>query len=155
MGNRLRRLARDERGMSLVYICVGFMAFLTATTLAIDVGMFMTARSQSQNSADGGALAVATALAFDSFTVHTATGPAVLSALDTSRANKVISQTVSVGPTNVEFLNGPAGIQNRVKVTVFRDSDHGSSIPTLMGQFFGVSTFSIFATATAEASPAN
>src|SRR5215470_13279004 len=98
MGNRLHRLARDERGFSLVYICVGFMAFLTATTLAIDVGMFMTARSQSQNSADAGALAGATALAFDSFTDHTAAGPAVSSALDTARANKVISQIPSVGP---------------------------------------------------------
>ena len=36
----------------------GFMAFLAATTLAIDVGMYMVARSQAQNSADAGALGV-------------------------------------------------------------------------------------------------
>src|SRR5262249_46528716 len=121
----------------------------------IDVGMFMTARSQSQNSADAGALAGATALAFDSFTDHSVGGPAVSSALATARPKPVISQVPSLGPNNGEFLNGPSGLQNRVKVTVFRDSDHGSQIPTLMGQFFGVSTFSIFASATAEASPAN
>jgi Flp pilus assembly protein TadG len=39
---------------------MGFMAFFAASTLAIDVGMFMTARSQAQNAADAGALAGAT-----------------------------------------------------------------------------------------------
>ena len=43
--------------MSFVYVGMGFMAFLSATTLAIDVGMFMTARTQAQTSADSGALA--------------------------------------------------------------------------------------------------
>src|SRR5262245_15420264 len=155
MRNRLLHLRDDERGFSYVFVAAGFMAFLTATTLAIDVGMFMTARSQSQNSADAGALAGATSLAFDSFTDHSPTGPAVSAALSTSLKNKVISGNVSVGPTNVEFLNGTGGLQNRVKVTVFRDTDHGSSIPTLMGPLFGLSQFSIDATATAEASPAN
>ena len=51
----LTRLHRDERGMSFVFVGMGFMAFLAATTLAIDVGMFMTARSQAQTSADSAA----------------------------------------------------------------------------------------------------
>jgi len=42
-----RRLA-DETGMSMVFVSVGFMAFFAATTLAIDVGLFMTARTQAQ-----------------------------------------------------------------------------------------------------------
>ena len=57
MLTRLRHVRRDERGMAFVYVGLGFMGFLAATTLAIDVGMFMTARSQAQNSADAGALA--------------------------------------------------------------------------------------------------
>ena len=69
MRNRFQHLRRDERGMSLVFVGASLMAFLTATTLAMDVGMFMTARSQSQNSADAGALAGATALAFDRFRI--------------------------------------------------------------------------------------
>ncbi len=44
MTNRLTRRHRDERGMSFVFVGMGFMAFLAATTLAIDVGMFMTAQ---------------------------------------------------------------------------------------------------------------
>ena len=60
--NRLRRLSDDESGMSYVFIGMGMMAFLSASMLAIDVGMLMTARSQAQNSADAGALASAVAL---------------------------------------------------------------------------------------------
>ena len=51
---RLRHLRRNERGMSLIFVGGGLIAFLSATTLAIDVGMLMTARSQAQNSADAG-----------------------------------------------------------------------------------------------------
>ena len=59
---RIRHMRDDERGMSVVFVCVGLMSFVAATTLAIDVGMLMTSRSQAQNSADAGALAGATAL---------------------------------------------------------------------------------------------
>ena len=52
MPSPLQRLRHDERGMSFVFVGAGFFAFLAATTLAIDVGMFMTARSQSQTAAD-------------------------------------------------------------------------------------------------------
>ena len=64
---RLNRLHRDERGMSFVFVGMGFMAFMAATTLAIDIGMLMTARTQAQTSADAGALAGALALAFDDY----------------------------------------------------------------------------------------
>jgi Flp pilus assembly protein TadG len=155
MWNHLRRLGRDERGMTFVFVGLSFVAFLAATTLAIDVGMFMTARSQAQNSADAGALAGATALAVDSFTDHTASGPAVQSAVTTALANQVIAHNVSIGPGDVQFLNGPSGLQNRVKVTVYRTAARSNSLPTLMGQLFGVSQVDVLATATAEASPAN
>ena len=67
--------------MSYVFVGLGFMAFLSASMLAIDVGMLMTSRNQAQNSADAGALAGATALVFDSFTDGAPTGPVVTSAL--------------------------------------------------------------------------
>ena len=57
---RIEKLRRDEKGMTYVFVGLGFMAFLSASMLAIDVGMLMTARSQAQNSADSGALAGAT-----------------------------------------------------------------------------------------------
>src|SRR5881409_501343 len=115
MLTRLRHLRRDERGMSFVYVGMGFMAFLSATTLAIDVGMFMTARTQAQTSADSGALAGAVALVFNSWDDRTTSGPAVQSALNASRSNQVISGQVSVTPPDVTFPLDPAGQPNRVK----------------------------------------
>ena len=152
---RLQRAAREEAGFSLVFVGLGFMAFVAASMLAIDVGMLMTARSQAQNAADAGALAGATSLAFDSWDDRSATGPIVVHAIATAQANKVIGQTVSVGPADVSFPTDPSGAANRVRVWVYRDAAHGNAVSTLVAQYFGIKTANISAVATAEASPAN
>jgi Flp pilus assembly protein TadG len=159
MQDRIQHLYRDERGMSFVYVGMGFMGFLAASTLAIDVGMFMTARAQAQNAADAGALAGAVALAKDSFTDRSTSGPAVQSAMNTAQANKVMGKSPTVLLSDVTFPTGPTGQPNRVQVQVFRSASHGdaapNAVPTLMGSLFGVKTVNISATATGEASPAN
>ena len=146
---------RDEAGMSLVFVGMGMMAFLSASMLAIDVGMLMTARNQAQNSADAGALAGATALALDDYDDHSPTGPAVTSAITTGKANQVMGAVVSLNVSDVQFLNDPAGQPNRVKVTVYRRASRGNPISTLIARYFGMATADIGATATGEASPAN
>ena len=118
--NRLQHLRRDERGMSFVFVGVGFLAFVAATTLAIDVGMFMTARSQAQTAADAGALAGATALVFNDYDDRSAGGPVVQSAIKTALFNDVMFSSVSVGPADVLFPIGPGGVSNRVRVNVYR-----------------------------------
>ncbi len=148
-------LQRDERGMSLVFVAVGFMAMLSATTLAIDVGMFMNSRSQAQNAADAGAHAGAVALVFNSFTDRTPTGPAVMSAINAALANQVGGQPVSVLPEDVTFPNDPSGQPTRVAVHVFRTAARSNPVPTLMGTFFGVQRVDVDAIAIAEASAAN
>jgi hypothetical protein len=155
MRNRLQHVHRDEQGMSLVFVSVSFMALLSATTLAIDVGMFMNSRSQAQNAADGGALAGAVALAYNSFTDRSSGGPAVQSAINTAKANLVAGDAPSVLPEDVTFPNDPSGKPTRVAVQVYRTVARNNPVPTLMGTFFGVQRVNITATATAEASPAN
>src|SRR3954470_10074074 len=125
MRMNLRHLAAGERGMSLVFVCAGMLAMLSATTLAIDVGMFMTARSQAQNAADAGAHAGAVALAFNSFTDRSSTGPAVLSAINAAKTNQIMGAAPSVGPANVTFPTDPSGAADRVKVDVFRSAATG------------------------------
>jgi hypothetical protein len=151
---RARRLL-DETGMSLVFVSLGFMSFFAATTLAIDVGLFMTARAQAQNSADAAALAGAGALVYNSFTDRTPGGPAVQSAISTGLRNKVIGGNVSINPADVTFPLGPTGRNDRVQVWVYRTTARGNQIPTLIGPVFGINDFDINATATAEAAPAN
>lgn len=153
--SRVQRIHRDERGMAFVFIGLGFMAFLAASTLAIDVGMLMTARSQAQNAADAGALSGAVALYYDSFTNRSANGPVVTSAVMAARANRVMGNDVSVQPADVTFPNDPSGQPTRVRVSVFRTAGRSNPVATLVAAYFGQPTANITATATAEASPAN
>jgi Flp pilus assembly protein TadG len=155
MRTRIQHLRRDERGIAYMYIGLGFMAFIGATTLAVDVGMLMTARSQAQNAADAGALAGAIALVYNDFDDRSASGPAVQSALGAARANQVMSGTVAVEPSDVTFPTGPTGLNNRVHVNVFRTAQRTNPLPTLMARLFGQNTVDINAGATAEASPSN
>jgi Flp pilus assembly protein TadG len=152
---RFRHLRHDERGMSFVFVGIGFFAFLTATTLAIDVGMFMAARNQAQNSADAGALAGAIALGFNSYSDRSPSGPAVQAAINAAHANQVIGGQVSILSDDVTFPLSPSGQSNRVMVWVRRTTERSNPVPTLMGTVFGLNTVDIAATATAEASPAN
>jgi Flp pilus assembly protein TadG len=154
MGRDTRKL-RGEEGMTYVFVAFGFMAFLGASMLAIDVGMLMTARAQAQNSADAGALAGATALARDDYDDRSATGPAVTNALLAARLNQVMAANVDVKPSDVRFLNNPAGLNNRVQVTVYRTAARGNPLSTLIARYFGMATAGVGAVATAEASPAN
>lgn len=153
--NRLERLRRDEAGMSYVFVGMGMMAFLSASMLAIDVGMLMTARNQAQNSADAGALAGATALLFDNYEDRSAGGPAVQSAIAAAASNQVMKGTVSVTPDDVEFPLDPSGEPTRVRVTVRRTASRDNPVSTLVARYFGVANSDIAATATAEVSPAN
>ena len=155
MRNRIQHLRRDERGMTMAFVAMGFMAFLTATTLAIDVGMYMSARSQAQNAADAGALAGAIALGFNDFDNRNVGGPAVSAALSAAQANAMIGEAPSVLATDVTFPNDPAGNPTRVKVSVYRNSERDNEIPTIFGKIFGVDSVNIAATATAEASQAS
>jgi Flp pilus assembly protein TadG len=152
---RIERLRRDESGMSYVFVGLSMMAFISASMLAIDVGMLMTARSQAQNSADAGALAGATALVYDSWDDRTPTGPAVTNAINAAKANTVMGRDVAITSADVEFPNDPAGEPNRVKVTVRRTESTGNPVSTLIAQYFGIATADVVATATAEAADAN
>lgn len=152
---RRQHVRNDERGFAFVFVGMGFIAFLAATTLAIDVGMFMTARTQAQTSADAGALAGAVALVVNDFSNRSTSGPAVQSGINAALANQVIGKSVSVLPADVTFPNDPSGQPTRVQVNVFRTAGRSNAVPTLMGSLFGVTSVDITATATAEASPAN
>ena len=153
--SRLRKLARSDEGFSLTFVALGFMAFLAVSMLAIDVGMLMTSRNQAQNSADASALAGATALVFDDWNDRTPSGPAVRNALAAAGQNQVMSGNVAIAPSDVVFLADPAGNNDRVQSTVYRDAAHRSALSTLVAQYFGIATVDVNATATAEATPAN
>lgn len=124
--------------MTYVFIGLSMMAFISASMLAIDVSMLMTARSQAQNSADAGALAGATALVYDDWNDRTPSGPAVTSALRAATGNNVMGANVSVRSGDVTFPNDPAGQPNRVKATVYRTASRSNPVSTLIAKYFGL-----------------
>ena len=140
----------DERGMVLVFVGMGLLAFMSATMLTIDVGMFMVARTQAQTAADAGALAGAVALVFDDFDDRSASGPAVQNAVVAAQSNQVMRQAVSVTPADVTFPT-----QERIRVDVYRTSGRANPVSTMIAPIFGVPNVDIRATATADAVPAN
>ena len=151
MGPR-RRNWRDERGMTLVLVGVGMVAFLAATMLSVDVGMMMVARTESQKAADAGALAGAVALVFDNWTDRSASGPAVQSAIAaaTSANNKVVNQLGSTIPADVTFPQ-----IDRVRVEVHRTTARGNPLTLFLGPMFNVDTANVGAVAVAEVTPAD
>lgn len=153
--NRLRRWRDDERGMSMLYVTTGFLAFFVATTLAIDVGMLTTARGQAQNAADAGALAGAIALALDDWDDRSPAGPAVQAAVNAALENTVIGGSVAVEPSDVTFPVAPNGEANRVRVAVYRTAARSNPLATFIAAIFGIDTADIIAAATAHAAPAN
>ena len=149
---KFRRSLRDERGMTFVLVGASMLAFLSATMLAVDVGLFMVARTQSQVAADSGALAGAVALAFEDFDNKSATGPAVLNAIAaaTSTVNPVINEQTSVIPADVTFPT-----VDRIRVRVERSTARGNPLSTFLAPLVGINTVDIGAVATAEVTPAN
>jgi hypothetical protein len=149
---RLQTRLRDERGMTLVMVATGMIAFLSATMLAVDVGMMMVARTESQNAADAGALAGAVALGFDDYEDRSATGPAVINAIaaGTAADNSVMNAQTSVLPEDVTF---PA--IDLIRVRVQRSGIRGNAVATFFAPIFGIDTIDVGAEATAQVSPAN
>src|SRR5688572_22494231 len=143
---------RDERGMTLVFVGLSFVALMSCAMLAVDVGMMMVARSQSQNAADAGALAGAVALVFNDFDDRSATGPAVQSAIvaATSTSNQVVNQQASVIPADVTF---PA--IEKVRVRVERSTGRENPLLLFIGPMFGLDSVDVGAVAVAEVVPAD
>src|SRR5688572_22847564 len=149
---RLPTRRRDEQGMTLIMVATGMMAFLSATMLAVDVGMLMVARTEAQNAADAGALAGAVALGYDDYDDRTAAGPAVTNAIaaGTAAENGVMNKNASVLAEDVTLPT-----INQIRVRVQRSSARGNPLTTFFAPIFNINTGDVGAIATAEVSPAN
>src|ERR1043166_1987618 len=116
-----------ERGAILVHTAISILMLTAFTAFVVDYGVLWVARGQAQNAADAGALAGATALAFDDVTnppsttvpLHSATwaarGGAEEAGWPTTAplADPVWSaQTGSSSAINVSFVC-PAGFSGR------------------------------------------
>jgi len=148
----------SERGAILVHVAVALLMLVALSAFTVDRGMYWVGRGQSQNSADAGAIAGAIALAYDSATDTSDTGPAKLSAWTTARANLVVDKLPAINVTDdITFVDCPDGTAAPacIRVDVYRDLAHGNALPTWFGNLVGVTSQDTRATATAEAGGAN
>jgi hypothetical protein len=142
----------SARGAILVQVGVGIFVVMGFAAFVIDYGVLWTSRRQAQNAADAGALAGATARAFDETTdPPSSTGAAHQSAVKTAQANLVFGQVPGVAATwdCPPFESG----RRCVQVNVFRDGANGGSaspLPVYFAHVFSaVTSQSVRATATA------
>lgn len=136
----------DERGAALMIAAGSMVALVSAVALAVDVGMLTVARTESQQVADGAALAGAGALILAPDNVEFARAEAIaFSARNQIRGAQAV---VLPGDVNVDVN------LDRVTVTVVRTQARGNPLGTFFARIFGVNSVNVVTDATAQASPA-
>lgn len=156
------RLA-SEHGAIVIQTGVAILVLSAFAMFIVDYGALWVSRHQAQNSADAGALAGATALAFDDFDDRTDTGPAKVAAQTFAQANKVFGETPDVQmASDVRFYaDAPAAFpascatDDCVRVDVYRNQARGNPLPTFFGWLVGVTNQGTRATAIAQAAAGN
>jgi len=136
----------DQRGAVMVIVAGSMIALLSAVALAVDVGMLTVARTESQQVADGAALAGAGALILSPDNVSFAKSEAI----------KFSQQNEIRGDQAIVLLDDVVvdTVRDRVTVHVVRTQERGNPVGTFFARIFGVNTVNISTYATAEASPA-
>ena len=98
MRSRLQFDPLNERGAVVIHVAFALLALTMLSAFVVDYGELLVSRGQAQNAADAGALAGAVALAYNSYTDRSVTGPAVQGAINTGKANLVNRGAVSILP---------------------------------------------------------
>ena len=93
-----QRTVNGERGAILAQVAISMLMLMGFAAFVLDYGVVLVSRGQAQNSADAGALAGATARAFDDVTNPPPAGGVVeLAATDVAQDNLVWNSAGSVG----------------------------------------------------------
>ncbi len=143
---RVRRLGEDERGAVLILVVFALLGLIAIAALAIDLGVMYNARNESQNVADGSALAGAGILIISPGNEDAARAEAKKFAA----MNYVRGQPVTLQDEDIEiFLD-----EEKVRVWVRHTSDRGNPIGTFFAKVVGIETVDIVTMAAARAWPA-
>lgn len=144
------RVLGNTRGVSMVLMAITMVALLSATALAIDIGMLLNARTEAQRAADAAALAGAGSLiVFPPSAYPDAEARAENKAIEYGARNTVTEIPVTLLPEDVDVDLA----LNRVTVTVRRIDDRGTAVATWFARVFGVNEVDVEARAAAEAQP--
>ncbi len=142
---RIRNHVRDERGVTLVFVAVSLSVLLGMAALAVDTGLLLTARTESQRVVDAAALAGAGSLILAPGNEDLARQ----SAIDFAARNDVRGDAAVVlpGDVDVDLVN------DVVRVRHFRTADRSSAIQTFFASLFGVDETGVATVGAAQAFP--
>lgn len=155
MQNTVHTRQVRQRGFALIQSIFIIVVSMAMSSLAIDVGIFMTARCELQRTADAAALAAA-----DAFAVDGNATTARLTALEYVTANPVNGTVVLPSAVTVTFGHRESGTfaadvmpYNAVKVCINRTRAAGTAVKLYCSDLFGVASVDARATAVSRVTP--
>ncbi len=135
--NRVREL-----GATLWLVALGIAVFLGMVALAVDIGMGLGGRTESQRVADAAALAGAGSLV----TQPDNEARARQWAIDYAAENTVLGTIADMRPEDVDVLLD----EHKVRVRVYNVASRSTAIPTIFGRALGWATRDVSTVAAAE-----
>jgi Flp pilus assembly protein TadG len=141
--SQIRNRVRDEQGATLVLTVLGIVIFLGMVALAVDLGMLLGAKTESQRVADAAALAGAGSL----ITAPDDDVRARQWAIQYAALNTVHGQTAVLQDQDVDVLLN----EHKVRVRVYNVETRGSAIATIFGRVLGWQSRDVSTVAAAEA----
>lgn len=154
----LRERAASEQGAILIHVALALVMLIGFNTFVVDYGVLWVGRGMAQNAADAGALAGATALAFDDFEDRSETGAAKTAANAVALLNGIWGEAPDNDiVTDVYFPDEPAVCADTscIRVDVYRNQARGNALPVLFGGSLGLVNQGVRAMAIARAAVAN
>ena len=145
--SQIRSHVRDERGATLVFVAVSLSVLLGMAALAVDTGMLLTARTESQRVVDAAALAGAGSLILAPGNEDLARQTAI----DFALQNDVRGDAAVVLPADVDVDL----VNDLVRVRHFRTAERTNAIQTFFASLFGVDETGVSTVGAAQAFPAD
>ena len=139
MSSKERTFA-SEKGAVFVQVGISIFVMMAFNVFVLDYGMMWVGRRQAQNAADAGALAGATARAYDDFDVFTVINRHRGAERGAGRRAEPRMAAGAALPRCYSTV--PRGSPGKcAHVNVYRNGQNGSTpLPTLFGPIFGINT---------------
>ena len=141
----IRATLANEMGMAFVLVAISLLAVVSSAAIAVDIGLLLTARTESQRAAEAAALAGAGWLI-------AAPGDAAgarVRAKEFANLNPVRGNPVILLDEDIDVILDSA----KVRVRVNNVRDRGSAINTFFARVFGVRNVNVRTLAAAWAAP--
>ncbi|MGR3310999.1 MAG: pilus assembly protein TadG-related protein [Candidatus Brocadiales bacterium] len=138
---------KEQKGAVAVMAAIITVVLMGFTSLAVDVGVLVTSRTQLQSAADSAALAAASRLSVMNY------DDVISTAKEYANYNKVMDQSVVLQDSDIQIFDDPDAALRRVRVTAYRTSARGNPINLLFAKIFGYSSVDMTATSMAGLIP--